>query len=91
MVKLTEKDADFLAGIFREMIKYNDEAWEHVVEKNNMVKELWKFAPESDEIKNKFKELSKVTDEVHAKYMERSECFQKGLLLCMAGSDNVEE
>lgn len=89
MVKLTEKDADFLAGIFREMIKYNDEAWEHVVKKNNMVKELSKLVPESDEIKDKFKELSKVTDKVHAKYMKRSERFQKGLLLCIAGSDGV--
>lgn len=89
MIILTEKDADFLAGIFREMIKYNDEDWEHVVKKNNMVKELSKLVPESDETKNKLKELSKVTDEVHAKYMERSERFQKGLLLCMAGSDGV--
>lgn len=89
MIILTEKDADFLAGIFREMIKYNDEDWEHVVEKNNMVKELSKLVPESDEIKNKLKKLSKVTDEVYAKYMKRSERFQKGLLLCMAGSDGV--
>ena len=89
MIILTEKDADFLAGIFREMIKYNDEDWEHVVKKNNMVKELSKLVPESDEIKNKLKELSKVTDEVYAKCMKRSERFQKGLLLCMAGSDSV--
>ena len=54
-----------------------------------MVKELSKLVPESDEIKDKFKELSKVTDEVHAKYMKRSERFQKGLLLCIAGSDGV--
>ena len=44
MVKLTEKDADFLAGIFREMIKYNDEAWEHVVEKKQYGKRTFKVS-----------------------------------------------
>ena len=40
MIKLTNKDADFLAGIFREFLADNEKAWQKLEDTNHNIEEL---------------------------------------------------
>lgn len=87
MVKLTEKDADFIAGVFRELIADNDKAWNKV---EGQYKEALEFANMfgvTDNIKSKLELMEKAKERAEKVYVERSDRFQNALLLCMAGSN----
>lgn len=88
MLSLTEKDADFLANIIRELIKLNNESYKDVCEKYVMAEQLVNTFGKGDKnIEQKFKELEEMRDRFVHKYEKRSAEFEKALLLCIAGSD----